>query len=309
MSKKEKTNFNKKISKEDVDKYISISSDFAFELKAFNKLHELESKYSGQCEYQHSGTYTDTITGRSREFDIRFSIQSSKYKVIFAIECKNIDSELRPLVAHCVKRTEKEAYHHAIENRYSTVNGIQKMRSTGYVRVSKLTENSIYGHSSNRIVCKSLNQVWKKQENNKDVTGKVVANDGEIYDKWAQAVSSAHDILNQECYQLSKSDSDLDCQTVIIPILVVPDNSIYKVVFDETGNVKGDSEIVEYISYFLGTELKIDTTRLKHNGEADQPSYTLSHLEVVSLNKLHNIIEAIYKCLHDIELGVNKKFS
>ena len=66
-----------------------------------------------QCE--HSGTYEDPVTGKSRQFDIRARKSSlGKLQLALAVECKNI-RPYNPLLLSAVPRTDAESFHDCIE--------------------------------------------------------------------------------------------------------------------------------------------------------------------------------------------------
>lgn len=80
---------DEKINVQDVNEYLEKYSDFSFEIKVLKKLVSL----GFQCE--HSGTYEDPTTKKTREFDIRaWKIDQLGKKTTFrfclAVECKNL---------------------------------------------------------------------------------------------------------------------------------------------------------------------------------------------------------------------------
>jgi hypothetical protein len=96
------------ISKEDIQEYLGSYSDFTFEINILNLLTNMGFKS------QHSGTYTDPVTQRMREFDIR-AVYSKKllsglyFNLFLAVECKNLKENF-PLIIHCMPRTREEAF-------------------------------------------------------------------------------------------------------------------------------------------------------------------------------------------------------
>lgn len=97
---------DQRIEKDDIEEYLNSYSDFSFEVKVLKNFISL----GFDCE--HSGTYEDPITKKTREFDIRawkiFNInENTTFRLGIAVECKNIRKNF-PLVVHCMPRTESE---------------------------------------------------------------------------------------------------------------------------------------------------------------------------------------------------------
>ena len=85
------------ITSTDLTEYLENESDFSFELEILNMLRSMNV----DCE--HGGNYTDPVTGKTREFDIRASKTINHYRVRMAIECKNIKENF-PVLVSCVPR-------------------------------------------------------------------------------------------------------------------------------------------------------------------------------------------------------------
>jgi hypothetical protein len=147
------------------------------------------------CE--HGGTYDDPATGKPREFDIRATKRFGKRFVRLAVECKNLGDHF-PLLVSCLPRRRDEAFQELIysfnpENSPSDPPGDTVMFGiTPSSRLVRLPPS----HSRYRPqepVGKSCNQVGRSS--NGDITG----GDSGIYQKWAQALSSAEDLVHLAC--------------------------------------------------------------------------------------------------------------
>lgn len=150
---------NNIIQKSDIEDYLNNYSDFSFEIKVLQKLCSL----GFSCE--HSGTYEDPITKKTREFDIRAQKKSDlKDNITFnfrlAVECKNLRENF-PLLVHCLPRTAAEAYQHVINSHRSQT--IMPYYRYG-LRVLLDKDDSVYKVGS--PVGKSCDQIGKKAQSN-----------------------------------------------------------------------------------------------------------------------------------------------
>lgn len=115
----------------EMERFVDEKSDFSFECKVLLELNRL----SFACA--HAGTYTDPITKKTREFDIRgvrstTFFERTPYEIHLAVECKNI-RDYSPLLVHCVPRRKNECYHQMIwsEKKEADVVGYQEYHSQG----------------------------------------------------------------------------------------------------------------------------------------------------------------------------------
>ena len=78
-------------------------------------------------------------------------------------------------------------------------------------------------------------------------------NDAEVYGKWSQALSSADDLV-----VLSPEDWRTTCLnarfSVTVPILIVPDGTLWKCGFDDDGNRTLDPVQCDRIQLFVGKQ-------------------------------------------------------
>jgi hypothetical protein len=163
----------------DLLKFLDTQSDFAFELKALKALNEK----GFNCE--HGGTYSDPVTRKPRQFDIRAKNVWKDVCISLAVECKNL-SDTSPLLVSCVPRSPAEAFHEVVPSFDVFHKGLYTMADE-CIRFSG--ETSIY--KPDDPVGKSTERVAKKDD------GTFNSSDGDVYEKWAQAVSSAQDLINR----------------------------------------------------------------------------------------------------------------
>jgi hypothetical protein len=95
------------ISEQDLLDWLTSSSNFAFELRCVKLL----SDNGLSC--LHGGSYSDPVTKKTRQFDIRAHWSNRRSHARFAVECKNLDPTF-PLLVQCVPRTPSEAFHEIV---------------------------------------------------------------------------------------------------------------------------------------------------------------------------------------------------
>lgn len=259
VGKNMKTN-DYEITVDDIKEYLDKYSDFTFEMKV---LKTLKSK---GFECAHSGTYEDPITRKRREFDI----QASKYftatnsGLYLAVECKNITPK-SPIVVQMVKREKIESFHCVICPTNPMGLSVKKV----------LDQNSLYKYSGQDYwVGKSFDQVMRNQ------TKGIIGNDEKSYDKFTQAINSASNLL-----QTIKPGTDkMGKKYLVVPTLVVPDERMWTVLYDENGVQISEPKLINHISYFINSSWE------KADGFSP---YIFSHLEIITYSEFSNVIDNI----------------
>jgi len=278
---------NEEISQGDIHEYLDQEDDFAFEMEVLTKMDQLNFV----CE--HGGTYIDPITEKRREFDIRCEkeeiVGSKDVRFLFAIECKNIRPNF-PLVASCVERTDAEAFHDLLvfKSKVTTSDpfGIsQKSDTLNYPVKVTVTDGHSY-YRAGQLVAKKLNQVGRALD------GKIVGNDGSVFDKMTQALNSAYGLICRAARE--KGSTQL---RAIVPLLVVPDNILWQVTYARSGHQIGKAERTGRIPLFVNQSWWID------QGLANL-SFALSHMEVVSYSTIEKWFEDLVSSEYNIFSGL-----
>jgi hypothetical protein len=143
------------------------------------------------------------------------------------------------------------------------------------ITVSIGASESIY--KINEPVGKSCVQVTKVVHD-----GSFKSSDDEIYDKWSQAVGSCHDLAVNSDLAGYGLNSGFE-YSAVIPVLVVPNNCLWRVCYNNDGTVSGDVEKVDRVSYFIGAEL---------NGSSiPRFQLTLSHIEFLTFDGITKLVD------------------
>lgn len=229
----------------DLTKYLENDSDFDFELQVLHSLRD----FGVDCE--HGGHYEDPVTKKSREFDIRLRVKDGRFHLFAAIECKNLRKNF-PLLVSCVPRTPDESWHFVAER------GVPWMNT-----YTIKGENSLYAPKG--VVGKSTAQVGITQ------AGDTIANDSEVYDKWGQCLASLYGMLSK-ISGVSKGDIFM-----ALPILVVPNERLWRILYKKDGSRLGVPEQVDQCSIYAGGfEIPLDTLS----------RFKVSHVEIMTFDGL-----------------------
>jgi len=252
--------------------YLNTASDFAFELCCLERLTGL----GFQC--QHGGSYTDPVTKKTRQFDLRAQKSHEKLRVYCAIECKSLTYSF-PLLIMCVPRPADESFHELIhsyhpdmvQQSYPQIPAYNKKCET--IRV-KAPHSS---YAVDAFVGKSCAQVGMALDNS------IVANDAEVFDKWSQALASADDLADDATEEGEQQNDTF--LSLILPILVVPDGTLWQTNYESNGTRIDDPVQTDRCSFFVGQYYSV--------GFIQRTSLTVSHLEFVTLSGLEKLLNDI----------------
>lgn len=260
-----------KIIEKDLLEYLNLYSDFSFELSVLKMLRER----SVECE--HGGHYEDPVTNKSREFDIRGIKTILQYRVRMAIECKNIGDNF-PVLVSCIPRQEQESYHDiALVSEPST--GTAKVTALFNSRASKLRIRGTHSlYKAKEPVGKSTVQVGRAANTDSNIT----TNDSELYDKWGQCLSSAHDLVHRVYWD--GRDDHQSYRSAVFPFVVVPNGRLWVVIYDPDGNRVCDPAITDRVSCFIGKDYLM-------GDKMANSTLRLSHLEIVTYDGLTTFVD------------------
>ncbi len=262
------------IGKTDLLEYLHGYSDFSFELEVLNLLS------SCRVPCRHGGSYEDPVTSKPRQYDLRARVRRSDRRCIrLAIECKRLNTAF-PLLVSCVPRSESESYHQV---------------SCGYIREAKsgfmhasvldtglrlrsitITRSGVYPVGG--IVGKACAQVGRDKE------GSIRHTDAEVYDRWAQAISSARDLVDEAYSELHRTR---ECSlSVVLPLLVVPDDTLWLAEYSPDGQLYREPCKSEHCSLFVDRSY---SSSCPIGGD----EYRISHLEIRTITGLRSFLDCL----------------
>ena len=286
----------------DLISYLETTSDFQFEMEV------LKVCKDSSFIPEHGGTYVDFATKKDRQFDIRAwctKQQRGDQQCVLklAIECKNLKPSF-PLLVSCVPRREEECYHYLIMSPIKrTITGVgtasasagsSSSSSTKRVSASTVTADSVKvgatqgaAFRQDRMVGKSLAQVGKsvtppsrKEKGNEDPAIEYTGDSKEVYERWAQAVSSCYDLIKQAPNEYQAIGREF-AVTVVQPILVVADKTLWAVDYWKDGHRIADPAQVDRCDFYLGKSYH----EMGLRGE-----YKLSHLIILTISGLKQFL-------------------
>jgi hypothetical protein len=254
----------------DLSTFITTKSDFAFELRVLDALHNRGLK----C--QHGGTYIDPVTEKARQFDIRAHLPIEQYHLYLATECKNLQSH-HPLLVHCVPRLENESYHYILQSQHhNPQSGPPQAQLHGKCIPSG--PNGIFVKGD--LVGKAIDQVGRSSG------GDLSGGDRDCYDKWTQAVSSAEALVWEAYNSGANVEDQIMVLAFICPLLVVPDGMLWQVDYSEMGAITAQPHRVSRSNLFLD---RAATVTAKYGQY--QMQYLISHLMIVTFSDLLPLID------------------
>ena len=246
--------------------YLDTSSDFAFELRCLKRLSALGFRCS------HGGSYEDRVTKKTRQFDIRALLEHGDLRVRCAVECKNL-SEWYPLLLTCVPRSVDESFHQLV---FSFPPVVQPHESSAF---SKYCEAVKFAHPKSEYafqgpVGKSCVQVGKAPD------GSIISTDADVFDKWSQALASAHDLADDAAEEGELTETEVF--SLILPIVMVPDGTLWRVDYSADGSRCSDPKQIDRCSFYVGHTYEA-------GGRVRGTMLVLSHLEFVTLSGIEKL--------------------
>ena len=254
-----------------IQEAIEKDSDFAHEMRVGKILSELICNLRTDRftdfrlkPVEHGGTYTDYITGKPRQFDYRFTISRDYESVNWAVECKNLHPDC-PMVVCGRPRTSEESFHTFLQAEDFYKKGIKVDNNFSIYEFE-----SFVGKSVVRI--KPTKDAQKRQTEPFSVDG-----DKDIYEAWSQAISFCHDIVDK----ISKPQTEKLIREFILPIVVIPNNSLWIAEYTSDGQLKEGPKQVDECYYYVGHEIAIPKSNI----------LSISHIHFVTLNGLSKMLD------------------
>ncbi len=256
------------ITQTDLDDFLKSEADFAFEMRTLSLLEKLGFR----CD--HGGTYTDPVTGKLREFDIRARMGRGLCRLALAVECKNLRTNF-PLLTHAVPRKETEALHTLV---------VFKQRVTASYPVPEyvMSFDSVYRPSD--LVVKQVDQVGRTLNN------EFFTSDQQVFEKVSQSVNSSYDLVRAAFF-----GNTTNAVHAILPLLVIPDHTLWLAEYTSSGEQKDAPREIDQCEVFLGKEWQIDLG-------PGRVCFRMSHVHVVTS-------AALEKTIHRLADGANSSES
>lgn len=262
------------IGSEHIQRYLDNRDDFTFELRVFHECIRRGFRAS------HGRHYTDPVKGVSRQYDVRALIESDCRSVHLAIECKNLSLNY-PLVASCTPRSVDESFHEVARSTKQKAFVATQQTTIKSVRLSGL--NSIYDVGAFSV--KSTARVCRiATRNGKTSNEEFEGDDRDIWESWSQAISSATCIIGDAGFGVS--DIHDTHYAIALPVLVVPEGSLWTVEYSPDGRRLGSPKVADECTMYIGKEVDLYMSSY---------TYTLSHLHILTLKGLLSLLDKLQR--------------
>lgn len=256
------------ITETDVREYLATQDDLGLEMRCV-----------GVCRakgwrVKHGGTYTDPVTKKTRQFDIRAQREKDDQRIYLAVECKALNVSF-PLVVSRLPRVKPEAFHEIVYSagRDDPSSSLLIGDTTKELRFD--WKDSCYERSE--PVGKHTVQVGRSVQN------EIVTGDAESFDKWSQAIASASDLVG-EAGSAHEGQSAGYMLSAVIPILVVPDETLWVADYDPEGNLVGSPRSEKKAEVFI---------EKSYWNAFPAFSYTISHLHIYTASGFDAFLDTL----------------
>jgi hypothetical protein len=249
MSQQHPTQLTPQLIKDQFEK----RSGFALEMRTLRALTE------AGFECQHGLLYVDPVTDLDRQFDLRAVAYRKRCCIRLAVECKGV-REGHPLVFGRLPRTPEESQHQVLVSSADDLDPGQPHKPPIYEKHAKA--ETLYGSESlylpDKPVAKTYLHYSTSPKNEPD----------EIHVRWMQAVASSSDLLFSAHDEYSRMEVD-DCATFILPMVVVPEGSLWVIDYGVSGDELGEPKQEERVEFAIfktvsGPKLYGDNLLLTH---------------------------------------------
>jgi len=233
-------------------------------------------------QIQHGGTYTDLVSSKPRQFDFRCSLKKKAAELHLAVECKNLHPS-KPLVICGTKRRESEAFHDIIESRW----GLHTRGQRGEVTIDGGSSVTLRAKLKDAFYCpgefagKSILRI----KLGPNPASHLSAPDSDIYDKWAQAVSSSVGLAEVACEGAERYRLP-EFYAAVLPAVVVPDQGMWIVDYSESGDILKPPSLVEACDFYVGREITLPELWMPHK-------FAFSHVHFFTLSGFQRFLTDI----------------
>jgi hypothetical protein len=260
--------FDTPIGAADIEEYLRDHDDFSLELELFQ--HALQLGIAAE----HGGTYVDPVTGKPRQFDLRLRVEAGQCQFLLAVECKNIGRN-NPLLISRIPRERDEAFHHVLQSHANQPSGIVPGIVRDHAEIVKISNRSSL-YPADRPVGKATAQVGRA------LNGDLTSADSESYDKWNQALSSAHELIDRALHGYEPTNT-AERMSVVIPVLVLGDKTLWTVDYTATGSLVGQPVLAEESELYVNREYSVGANT----------RYRISHLHIYTRTRFRSFLDEL----------------
>lgn len=256
--------------------------DFGFEMRVLQVLREASS-----ATIEHGGMYQDPVRHEPRQFDFGVEIFNGRRCVQLAVECKNVFAGA-PVVVSGSARLPHEATHDIVASAHGSHREARSLR-VGYLsRTLEVRRSQLF--TPDAFVGKSIAKLKPPKGGSKPGAhneGYVFGNDADVFDPWSQAVAHAVAMARSATDQCKKVQNR-PAFTITLPIVVVPDGTLWTMNYDEGGNLVGDPQQTHTADIFRGQRFQV----IDEPPEFRQLLH-VSHFQFRTINGLRKLVHQL----------------
>lgn len=244
----------------DLEAYLREHDDFALERDILRVALELG------LVVEHGGTYTDAATGKPRQFDLRLGTMAQDRQILLSVECKNLGKNC-PLLVSRIPRERDEAFHQVLHSHAERPPGSVPGVPRDHAAILEVAhQGSLYPVGA--LVGKDTAQVGRT------LGGELTGNDGDVYEKWGQALASAHELVARALTSHEHSTSG-NCLSLVIPMLVIADETLWTADYSSKGELVAPPHPAQEALLYVGRDYLV----------GHHTRYRISHLHVYTRSK------------------------
>jgi hypothetical protein len=263
------------ISGEDLRRYLHTQDDFALELEAYG--HALGFGFKAQ----HAGLYDDAKTNRRRQFDVRASHDNGHRRIDLTIECKSLDPTY-PLLVQRIPRPGNESFHQVMLSKASTTSCGTPRQPHHWIGAALFRMSGTHLYDSQQKVGKSMKRI-------KLVENGFSANDGDVYDKYTQALTSMNELVLDAAIALRPEIAAPGLARAFLPIVVVSDGALWIADY-EGGRLTSDPKQADETEFYLGWDYELPNPY----APGAPATFTISHLHIMTRSRLPQFLNEIH---------------
>lgn len=250
---------------DEMSQYVENSNSFGFELRVFQLCEAF------RLQAWHGEIYPDPISGKERQFDIRARREIGGFSINLAIECKTI-SPSHALLVNRVRRERKDNFYDLVVGKYPVGN-------SRFEHVFPRMD----GHriSESLFVGRGLEFPHLKEFRDKNRVERFLepGRETDIYDRWSQAVASAHAWLLDMINENPRYNEPIKkTASLILPILVVSDGSLWALDCEKSR---------------IEPPKRVKSAELYLNKKIEGTSYSFSQLHIFTYSGLEQFLDDV----------------
>jgi hypothetical protein len=175
-------------------------------------------------------------------------------------------------------RRKEEAFHDLIESRTGHFK-TESLVFDGLTSTTRRSQGEESFYAPKKFVGKSLLRLKQSK------TIPVAVTDADIYDRWSQALASAIDLARKAC-DLSKEFQSPHVFSAILPVVVVSNDALWAVTYDDKGEMLDQPRSVEHCELYVGRSMT-----LNQEPKAFRHQFTFSHIDFFTLSGFDSFLD------------------